>query len=367
MKILMRNQHEKNWQLIQSAAYANETELQKLLAEQPSLISVEEAREGAGNLVAAVREFPLEVGYIDLVGFTADGDIAVVECKLAASEEIKRKVIGQVFEYGANLWGMSYDELDQKVQQRAGKSLADLVRERVDDPEWDEETFRSSVESALQTGDFILIIVVDEINEGLSRIVRFINVAGKPAFTLAALEMRRFQKDHTEILVPHLFGTVSAAKKEQDGQRTRWTEQRFFEVARANLKTDVVDIMQDIYQWSETNASQIWFGNGKVDGSYTFHYHKDGKRLSMFTVYTSGVLSINYGYLTGVSGQLDEATISKFHEALTAIPGFGHIPAEFINRWPSMKVQEVFLGHPERLEQFKAAVEGFKKELAQGA
>src|SRR5512147_1952615 len=89
MKILMRNQKNEKWQVVQSAAYGNETELQKLLVDEPSLIYMEEVRQGAGTLVVAVREFPLdEVGLIDLVGFTAEGDIAVVECKLAGNPEI---------------------------------------------------------------------------------------------------------------------------------------------------------------------------------------------------------------------------------------------------------------------------------------
>lgn len=134
MKILIRNHKSEKWQLVQSAAYANEGELQKLLAEQPSLVSVNEAREGAGTLVAAVRELQLGIGSIDLVGFTADGDIAVIECKLATNAEIKRKVIGQVFEYGVGLWGMSYEELDQKILQRTNQNLAECYRPALESP-----------------------------------------------------------------------------------------------------------------------------------------------------------------------------------------------------------------------------------------
>ena len=355
MKILMRTHKEEQWQLVQSAAYANETELQKLLVEQPSLISVNEVREGAGTLVAAVREFPLDIGSIDLVGFTADGDIAVVECKLAANEEIKRKVIGQVMEYGANLWGMSYEELDQKILLRANKNLADFVREVVEDPDWEQETFRGNVIHALKTGSFILIIVVDEINENLGRIIRFINEASKPSFSLAALEMRRFQRGQVEILVPHLFGTVGADKLISDTTRTRWTEQRFFDVAKSALAPDIVQVIRDVYDWSKLKAWRVWFGNGTVTGSYTFHYQRNGKSVSMFSVYTTGVMTVNYGWL---SLQVDPPMIQKFHEELTAIPGFHEIPAEF-NKWPSVRIEDVFLNRPDSLSRFRIVVETF--------
>jgi len=358
MKILMRNHKNEKWQLVQSAAYANETELQKLLHQQPSLISVDEAREGAGVLVAAVREFPLEIGSVDLVGFTADGDIAVIECKLANNEEIKRKVIGQVLEYGANLWGMSYEELDQKIQQRSSKSLADLVRDAVEDPDWEEESFRGNIEHALQAGTFILIIVVDEINEGLSRIVRFINDAGKPAFALAALEMRRFQKDQAEILVPHLFGAIGTGNPPHPS-RKQWTEQRFMETASDSISKGVYDIICDLYQWSKTKAYKVWLGTGTVTGSFTFHYQRNGKPVSVFTVYTDGRLVINLGYL---ATPVEAPAIAKFQECLKSIPGFQHIPAE-INKWPSVKIEEMFLNKPEVLAQFKKAVEEFDRYI----
>lgn len=119
---------------------------------------------------------------------------------------------------------MSSDELDQKILLRASKNLADFVREVVEDPDWKEETFRGNVINALKTGSFILIIVVDTINKNLSRIIRYINEASKPSFTLAALEMRRFQREQVEIIVPYLFGTVGTDKLPPSTTRTRWTE-----------------------------------------------------------------------------------------------------------------------------------------------
>ena len=359
MQILMRGHKNEKWQLVQSAAYANETELQKLLFEQPSLISVNEVRAEAGTLVATVREFPLDVGSIDLIGFTANGDIAVIECKLATNTEVKRKVIGQVFEYGASLWGLDYEELDRKIQQRTNHSLADFVRNAVGEPEWEEEMFRINVENGLQSGNFILIIVVDEINEELSRIVRFINDAGKPAFSLAALEMRRFQKEQTEILAPHLFGAASAPKQPPSGQRSRWTEQRFFEVASAALPAKTVAIIQDLYAWSKNKSRRVWFGNGVETGSFTFHYEDNGKNVSMFSVYTNGRITVNFGYLMA---QVDGTAIQKFHQSITVIPGFGNIPADF-NKWPSLRIEDVFLNKPDALVQFKAAIEEFSKYL----
>lgn len=76
MKILLRSQSDNQWHLVESAAYAQEAELQRLLAESPGLISLDEVRPDSSPLVAAVREFALPIGWIDLLAFTAEGDIA---------------------------------------------------------------------------------------------------------------------------------------------------------------------------------------------------------------------------------------------------------------------------------------------------
>jgi len=197
LRILIRNHESKTWKfaevmVIEARA---ESELQKLLVKSPSLIPIDEIREGAAPLVFAVGEFGLPgSGATDVLAFSPQGDIAIIECKLAINPEIKRKVIGQILEYAACLWGMTYEEVDARIQRLKGKSLADLVAESVAG-EWDEEQFRKGIKQTLETGSFILVIVVDEVNEELRRIIRYLNECSKSAFSLHALEIKRFQVD----------------------------------------------------------------------------------------------------------------------------------------------------------------------------
>jgi hypothetical protein len=224
MKILARTKPDKVWKLVESAAYDGEKELQKLLAESPSLISIQDVREGAGQLVVAVREFPLPfIGFIDLLAFSAEGDMTLIECKLASNPQIKREVIGQALEYGGQLWQMTYEDLDEKIRIRSGKSLAELMREALGATEWDEEAFRVNVETALEQGSFILMIVVDQVTDELSRIIRFVNNCGQPAFSFAALELRRFQSDQTEMLVPRVLGIKEASRENRRNQHSGLT------------------------------------------------------------------------------------------------------------------------------------------------
>ncbi|MCJ7630805.1 hypothetical protein MUP77_00155, partial [Candidatus Bathyarchaeota archaeon] len=281
MRILIRDADSKRWKFAETMKAKAESELQKLLVESPSLVTIDEIREGVSSLVYAVSEFGLPgSGSTDVLAFTSQGDIAVIECKLAANPEIKRKVIGQILEYAAYLWKMSYEQVDNRIQQLKGKSLAELIAESIAG-EWDEELFRDGVRQTLENGSFILIIVVDEINEELRRIVRYLNECSKSAFSLHALEMNRFQADKTEVLVPYLYGALTKPTTSQ--QRGQWSEEEFFKALEERNKPEIVSIVKDLYRWSVDTADRIWFGTGKETGSFTFHYLKDGKTISIFT------------------------------------------------------------------------------------
>jgi hypothetical protein len=355
MKILIRKYASSKWQVVHSSDYRGETDLQKLLAESPDLITIEDIRAGAPPLVAAVREVGLPgSGNTDILAFNARGDIVVVECKLAGNTEIKRKVIAQVLEYGAYLWKMSYEDLDARISSRAGQSLADLVRDASNEPDWDEEGFRSTVGETLKNGAFILVIAVDEMNEELGRTIRFLNTCGNPEFAFTALEMRRYKKDDIEILVPHLFGGEAKLNQIDTGvQRKQWTEERFFQTVDDTLSPEVAALIKDLYAWTKVHAHRVWFGIGASRGSFTFHYLLDGKTVSVFSIYTDGALTLNYGWL---SKMLKPEDMQTFHAELVAIPTFKNIPADF-SKWPSIRIENAFGSSAEHLAKFKAAVE----------
>ena len=349
MKIIIRDNQTKEWKFIESARAKAEAELQKLLAESPSLMPVGEIREGMSQLVFAICEFGLPgSGNTDILAFSADGDISIIECKLATNPEGKRKVIGQILEYAAHLWEMSYDQVNARIRYLREKDLSDLVQEAATGG-WDEESFRKGVKQSLHSGSFILIIVVDEINEDLRRTIRYVNECSESAFSLHALEMRKFQTDTSEILIPHLYG---ASSKPPPTNRKQWTEKEFFKVlGEKNADAKVVSVAEDLHRWAKKIADRVWFGTGIETGSITFHYLKDGKTISVFTIYTNGRLSLNYGWL---STQIDKETTEEFHKLIHEIPSFVRIPANF-SKWPSIRIADAFVDQ-DSVNRFKEAV-----------
>jgi hypothetical protein len=296
MKILVRRKLGGEWQPVESIGYGYETTLQGLLEKSPGLISVNELRPGAGPLLLAIKEFTLQGKSIDLLAFNAEGDIAIIECKLDANSDAKRKVIGQVLEYGALLWGLSYIELDDLIQVKAGSSLVESIKQTVDIPDWNEDVFRSQVEENLANGYFMLIIVVDAINDDLARIVRFINAAGGPKFDFAAMEMRLFESKltETEILVPRVLGPVRSAKSvNKDEPGKPWDEQSLFVAIEQSSGQEAVAVAKRIHEWAK-KKTRIWWGKGKVDGSFVPVFDYNGTANTLFAVRSIGKVEIYF-------------------------------------------------------------------------
>ena len=266
--------------------------------------------------------------------------------------EIKRKVIGQVLEYGAAMWGMSYEDFDQKVQERTRKPLAELVQNEIDDPAWDEELFRSNIEDNLQEGNLILVVVVDEINDQLTRIIRFLNACGDPKFSFAALELRRFQSGDIEILLPKVGGDYRPSSMRGSSKRKSWNKESLFEDAREKCGQEVYQMLADLYDFSIASApGGVDFGSGKSKGSYTYYFSRDNTRASIFSVYSNGDISINLGAMVKI---FKPEEIDEFTTRLANISAL-HGIEESDKYWNTYKLGVDF-SDPEEIETFKKCV-----------
>jgi len=358
MKILVKNDNSKKWELAEPVTAKLESELQRLLVESPSVIPVDEIREGVSPLLVAVDEFGLPgSGNTDALAFTADGDIAIVECKLASNPEIKRKVIGQILEYAAFLWGMTFEQVDERVKSRKeGKSISELI-EMLAPGDWDEPTFRDGLTETLKNGGFMLVVVVDELNDELRRVIRYVNECGTSGYTLHALEIRRFRIKGIDMLIPHLHGT-SVKQVPSGSRRRKWTEQEYFDKLEETVDDNTLQVVKGIFEWCKSSADRVWFGTGVETGSFTFHYLKDGTTVSVFTIYTNGKLMLNYGWLLPNFGR---EFVKALHERITGIPTFKRIPEDF-SKWPWIWIRDAFPSNKE-VEEFKKVVEWLRERI----
>lgn len=359
MKILTRAK-QGEWNVAETVETKVEADLQSLLLESPRLLDISEIRDRSSQLIFAVKEFGLPgSGFTDILAFSSQGDIAIIECKLAANAEIKREVIGQILEYASYLYQMSYETLDKKIKQLKGKSLSELVS-ALSIEEWDEDLFRQGIVQSLDKGSFILVIVVNEINDRLRRTIRYLNECSTDtAFSIHALEINRFEAeksdtDKIEILVPHLHG-ASAKVGSIGTRREQWTEKEFFETFKQKNSGERLSIARNLFDWSSKTASNVWLGTGKEVGSFTFHYHtKTGKIVSLFTVTTGGKLILNYGSLA----QQFPTIYQNFKTMVNKIPALEKIPRDS-TKWPSVNIDE--FKNKNDLDTFKQTILDIKK------
>jgi len=212
MDILVRTSGTRKWYKVCEQNFENEAALQNILYEDPEIIPIEELGENLAKPKLFVKEAGLPgSGNTDLIGIDKEGGITIIECKLAANPDVRRKVIGQVLEYAAYLWKMTYEQFDSicsRAESWGEKHLADVIRDTIEetDEPWSEEVFRQKVSSSLEMGDFRLIIAVDALNDELRRIIQFLNSRGKDSPRIYALSMRQFKTSNLEMLVPELFG-----------------------------------------------------------------------------------------------------------------------------------------------------------------
>ena len=353
MKIVVRTSDGPGWHTVDSVGYEAEEELQKLLAGSPSLVPVGDIREDASPLVAAAREVPTPSGgAIDILACSSNGELTIVECKLAANSD-RRQVLAQVLDYASDLWHMPYDELNERVKKVAGVDFARLAEAGTSGTGWDEEAFRHGVTDALTTGMFTLVIAVDEIDEHLRRMVRYLNLTGKPEFRLAALEMERFQSEGTEVLVP----TVYSPHLDAPGASSRWDDERFYRVCGQSLSPQVAAVIRNLHEWGKNHLDSVSYGEGYLIGSVNFYDELEADRWAyVFQVTTSGKLNLNYGDLTKRFG---EDFTTRLHGRISDIPAFSAVPAD-LTKYPGILIADRLAAHPEDIESFKEAITGLR-------
>ena len=253
--LIRRDGGDGSWHTPHTTSYTNEAELRDLLAETPSLLpGIDEGPAAAG------KEMPIPgTGSADVVIVDASGEITVVECKLRANPEIRRRVVGQLLAYASAISQMSFADFDGAFRRsKPNTSLSDAL---VPGNDLDEEEFRAAVDDNLRSGRMRLIIAVDEITEELKRTVTYLNSHTTASVELLAFEIRRAVDEGVEVLLPATYGEESAREKERSAPRgQRLDRETLLGIIREQSEL-AADAAEGILDWAD--------GEPRLDVRYT--------------------------------------------------------------------------------------------------
>ena len=109
---------------------------------------------------------------LDLLFLDQNGIPTLVELKKANNPDLKKDVVAQILEYGANiLLSMDYRDIRERVE--ANNDIS--VSEYLDKEEIDEEKFWEEVHNNLKAEKMRLLVIEEDIPYKLQNIIEFIN------------------------------------------------------------------------------------------------------------------------------------------------------------------------------------------------
>lgn len=354
---------------LDEARFTLEGKLQDYLESYPTLIPLNEIDENALDLLCIGREVGVVPGSMDLLFIDANGILTIIETKLAQNPEVRRAVIGQIVEYASYLYEWTVEDIYEaaakyfvkgdKVPVEYKDCTLDEAMVKFVGADFVEEEFKSSIEHNLQKGNIRLIIAVNELVETLRKTVTFLN--DNSNFNILLLIVKRFKEsDSKSIFIPSIFGYKKPSNVSRTENRHLWTKDEFLQdIIDKQCDKETADGIRKLLKFAEENGKIKW-GTGTLTGSFTFNETKTKLRLSLFTIYSNGSMTINAGWMVAWNRVKQKKDILDYFQVeLNRITGINTLPEGAfylmgVDKLPSQNVQSLTKNNS--LEQFEQAI-----------
>lgn len=364
-------------QLVEMAEqpYDSEELLQKWLAEHPHLLAggqINSVEPRRWLLIAREMALPDEEDgagrwAIDHLFLDQDAIPTIVEVKRSSDTRIRREVVGQMMDYAANAvvyWPVEslrsrYEAACEKDEVEPAQRLSEALS--IDD----EEQFWQSARTNLQAGRMRLLFVADTIPPELQRVVEFLNQQMAPAEVLA-IEVKRYvgQGDGAiNALVPRVIGQTAqaqGAKGVPAAASKQWDEKTFFEALQERRGDGDVQVARQILDWARGRGLWIWWGKGKIDGSFfPLLNHRDAQFWTL-SVWTYGRVEIQFEMMKARPVFDDEQKRVDLLDRINSALQTSFLPGA-VNRRPALHLSD--LGEPAKLRALLAVMDGYCNEI----
>ena len=149
------------------------------------------------------RELRTRAGPLDCLFVTRFGGLVIVECKLWRNPQARREVIGQILDYGKELAGWEYGDLQREVSIARGETgtnaLFRIVAARY--ANLSKSEFVDSVSRNLSRGRLMLLLAGDGIREGTESIVQYVSRYAGLHLMFGLVEMVGYEMPDGRLLV----------------------------------------------------------------------------------------------------------------------------------------------------------------------
>ena len=353
--------------------YESEDLLQELLAKYPNLLAGDQIdSENPRRWLLIDREMSVpgeESSYgrfsLDHLFLDQDGVPTLVEVKRSSDTRIRREVVGQMLDYAANgvvYWPLETIKLSFENRCLKESKHSKEVLDSFLEPGTDGDVFWQRVKDNLRAGKVRMVFVADEIPSELKRIVEFLNEQMDPAEVLA-IEVRQYLGENLKTLVPRVIGqTQEAIQKKKVSTSTRqWDEASFFTEIKKKRGEHEAKVAKDILDWSKKYAKGIWWGKGKVTGSFVPTYDTSNNiHYQLFAVFTNGTIQIYFGIYQNRPEFESEEKRLELLDRLNSIPQV-NISRSAIDRYPSIPLK--IFADENQLKRFFNVYEWFISEI----
>lgn len=235
------------WQSPEMTAYDNEDHLQSIIAAAPQHVP------GVPDGALTVRELPTSAGPADVCIIGPDGEITVVECKLASNSERRRMVIGQILDYASAIWRDGPATFREQWAARGGGDLIALG-----------DGGQAQLDRNLTDGRIHLCLAVDRIDSDLRRLVEYLNRITRDEVRVTAVQLAYSRHGDLEILVPSTYGgEIAAVKDRAAGDSAVWTRDTFLDAlasAADRVRAEHLFTLLEALDDRTGPRDDLWFG-----------------------------------------------------------------------------------------------------------
>lgn len=264
-----RDSVETELEALPSTEYDREAQLQDLLDRHPQLLAGAQIRpEDPVRWLPVDREagIPNSEGgsnywAVDHLLLDQHGRPTLVEDKLSSNPELRRKVIGQMLEYAANVQFWSVDMIRSCATERHGgeELFEEVLLEFLQVDATQEateviEAYWELVSENLRQGNVRLLFVADRLPRELRRVIEFLNER-MPHVEVLGVEIQQYKGDNLHVLVPRLVGQTEFARQEKRSSRRaeKLTRDGFMD----SIPLEARDFFEDLFQQAQERG-HVW-------------------------------------------------------------------------------------------------------------